>query len=343
MLDDLKIIHHRDKSDALGTVAKQWQQLQHDFSKVTVADADHIFNIVLAGMGGSALAAALAARIYAIQEPFEIVRDYDVPEYVDGDTLFIASSYSGNTEETLSALEQAQTKGATIAVIAAGGELARIAKKHGYPFYKLPEGIQPRMAAFYNLAALTQLLTSNGLIHDEAVAELREAGNWLATKMTTWLPDIATTKNQAKQLAQDCIGLSPVIYAGPLLYPAAYMWKISFNENAKNVAWCNQFSEFNHNEMAGWQSHPVDKPYKLICLRSSFDHPQIAKRFEISDKLLSGKWPHPTTVAAVGDTHLRQVLWTVALGDFVSIYTAILNNVDIASVAVQEKLKQELV
>lgn len=149
-------------------------------------------------------------------------------------------------------------------------------------------------------------------------------------------------KNEAKRLAQECIGLSPVIYGGPVLYPVAYKWKINFNENAKSVAWCNQFPEFNHNEFIGWSSHPVDKPYRIIFLHSSFDDRHVAKRFDVTEKLLSGKWPHPTEVEAVGDTRLRQVLWMILLGDFVSIYTAILNNVDPTPVALVEKLKKEL-
>jgi len=343
MLDDLKIIHNRDKSDALGIAAKQWQQLQHDFSKVPAADRGDFANIVVAGMGGSALAAVLASRAYALSKPFEIVRDYDIPDYVGPDTLFIASSYSGNTEETLAALERAETKKATIVVIAAGGKLAAVAKNQGYRLYKIPEGMQPRMAVFYNFAALTQLLASHKLLPEESVAELHGAADWLSTKIGNWLPDVGTAKNQAKQIAQDCIGLSPVIYAGPLLFPVAYKWKINFNENAKNVAWCNQFPEFSHNEFMGWVSHPVDKPYRVIYLRSSFDNAQIVKRFDVSEKLLSGKWPHPTEVIAVGDTRLRQVLWTTILGDFVSLYTALLNNVDPTPVDLLEKFKRELV
>jgi len=342
MLDDLKIIHHRDKSDALGVAAKQWQQLKHDFSKVEPVEGGDFKNVVLGGMGGSALAAALASRAYNLVVPFEIVRDYDVPEYVGSETLFIASSYSGNTEETLAALERAETKGAAVAVIAAGGKLAVTAKNKKYPLYKLPANLQPRMAVFYNLAALTQLLVSKKLLPPETVAELHGAADWLGTKIGNWLPDVATSKNEAKQIAQDCIGLSPVIYGGPLLYPVAYKWKINFNENAKNLAWCNQLPEFNHNEFMGWSSHPVDKPYRVIFLRSSFDHPQVAKRFEVSQKLLSGKWPHPNEVVAVGDTRLRQVLWTTLLGDFVSLYTAILNNNDPTPVELIEKLKKEL-
>jgi glucose/mannose-6-phosphate isomerase len=211
MLDDLKIIHKRDKSDALGIAEKQWQQLKHDFSKVAVDDIASITTIVVGGMGGSALAAKLAAQVYKLPKPFEIVQDYNLPPYVNADTLFIASSYSGNTEETLTALEQAQARGAAIAVITAGGQLAKIAQDKGYPLYKLPQGMQPRMAVFYNLAALTQLCTANGLLPPESVDELRDAADWLGTKVSSWLADVPVVKNDAKRLAQDCIGVSPVI------------------------------------------------------------------------------------------------------------------------------------
>lgn len=342
MLDDLKVIHKRDKSDALGVAEKQWQQLKHDFSKVPAVHDKDFANVVVAGMGGSGLAAKMVATVYESSVPYEIVQNYDIPEYVGPDTLFVASSYSGNTEETLSALEKAQARGVAIVVIAAAGKLVDIAKKENYPLYRMPGNMQPRMAVFYNFAALTQLLVSNGLLPPEAVPELHEAADWLSTKVSSWLPDIATAKNEAKQIAQDCIGLSPVIYAGPLLAPVAYKWKINFNENAKNVAWCNQFPEFNHNEFLGWSSHPVDKPYRVIFLRSSFDIEQIAKRFEVSERLLSGSWPHPIEVTAVGDSRLRQVLWTVVLGDFVSLYAALLNNLDPTPVDLIEKLKKEL-
>lgn len=342
MLDDLKLIHQRDKADALGIAGKQWQQLKHDFSKVTVEARGEIQNVVLAGMGGSALAAKLIKQAFEIQLPFEIVQEYTLPTYVGPQTLVIASSYSGNTEETLSCLEQAEARGAQVVVIAAGGALAKIAKDKKYPHFALPSGIQPRMAVCYNLAALTQLFVKMGLTVPEALDELQAAAAWLGPKLAGWQPTVPTAQNQAKQLAQECIGLSPVIYGGPVLYPVAYKWKIDFNENAKNVAWCNQFPEFNHNEFIGWSSHPVDKPYRIIFLQSSFDDAQVTKRFAVSEKLLSGKWPHPVEIEAVGDTRLRQVLWTIMLGDFVSIYTALLNNVDPTPVALVEKLKAEL-
>jgi glucose/mannose-6-phosphate isomerase len=165
----------------------------------------------------------------------------------------------------------------------------------------------------------------------------------LKVATAAWRPDVATKDNYAKQLALEVIGKSVVMYGGPLTYPAAYKWKISFNENAKNVAWVNQYSEFNHNEFLGWTSHPLDKPYCVIDLRSSFEHPQIQKRFELSARLLSGRRPAPQTVTAVGETLLDQLLWLVALGDFVSLYTAILNGLNPTPVDLIEKFKRELV
>ncbi len=342
MLDDLKYIHQRDKSDALGIAEKQWQQLLQKFDIPELA-GDYA-NVVYAGMGGSALSARLSMTWPGHNVPFEIVANYNIPNYVSGKTLFIACSYSGNTEETISALNEAEKTGATIVVIACGGKLEEIATEKGYVFAKIPPVSQPRFATLYILKALVMILERAGLLKAGAPEkDMEQASAFLKKSVEAWVPTVPTAKNVAKQIAQDVIGSSPVVYAGPLLGPAAYKWKISFNENAKNVAWCGQYPEFNHNEFPGWSSHPVDKPYSVIDLRTSFDHPQIQKRFEISAKLLSGKRPHPITVQAEGETLLEQLLWTVALGDFVSLYTALLNNIDPSPVNLIEKLKKELV
>jgi glucose/mannose-6-phosphate isomerase len=343
MLDDLKYIHQKDAQDALGVAEKQWQQLKQAYDTQVLEELDEnpIRNIVVAGMGGSALAASMLQAWPQTMVPFEIVRGYTIPHYVDASTLFIASSYSGNTEETLEALHEAESRDARIVVIAAGGKLAARAQEKGYPLYKLPADFQPRMAVFYNYAALTQLLAPTGLIGPKAVEELHTAADWLGQHVKNWRPDTPEKDNQAKHIALDIVGKSSVIYAG-WMFAAAYKWKINLNENAKNVAWCNQLPEFNHNEFIGWSSHPVDKPYAVIDLRSSFDHSQVKKRFEISAKLLSGKRPVPLVVEAEGDTKLKQLLWTILLGDFVSLYLALLNGLNPTPVDLIEKLKKEL-
>lgn len=344
MLDDLKVVHERDTHDALGVVQKQSTQLMYAYKTAPLQHAEQkpIYNVVLAGMGGSALAALMVQSWPGVQVPFEVVRNYEIPAYVDADTLFIASSYSGNTEETVAALSAAEAKNARIVVVAAGGKLSEVAKAKGYPLFEIPTGLQPRMAVFYNFAALVQLLHDVGLVSQDSIKTLHQAAGWLEGQLETWLPTVPSKKNYAKQIAQDLMGKSVVIYSGPRFYPVAYKWKINMNENAKNVAWCNQFPEFNHNEMLGWTSHPVDKPYAVVDLRSSFDDERVQKRFEVADKLLSGKRPAAIEVHAAGSSVLEQMLWTITLGDFVSVYLALLNGIDPTPVALIEKFKTAL-
>jgi glucose/mannose-6-phosphate isomerase len=345
-LDDLKYIHERDAHDAFGVAEKQWQQLQHEYDLGDWQPKQPIQAIVHSGMGGSALWALLSMSWPAYTLPFEVVRGYDVPAYVNEQTLFIASSYSGNTEETLSALAQAEEKGAQIVIITSGGRLADIAKEKNYLLIALPKIDKPRYGALYGLKGLITLADTLGLTaQPDAGSSLTQTADFLRAAVAQWVPTVPTTKNQAKQLAQELMGKSPVLYGGPLLAPAAHKWKISFNENAKNVAWEYAFPEFNHNEFTGWTSHPVDKPYGVVYLRSSYDNARIKKRFELSDKLLSGRWPSPLQVEAQGDTPLQQLLWTVALGDFVSLYVAMLNGVspiDVGDKDIIERFKKEL-
>lgn len=342
MLDDLKYIHERDAADALGIAEKQWQQLGYEFEDL-FQDQVEVDNIVYAGMGGSALAALLSQSWPGYNKPFEVVRDYDIPAYVSQNTYFIAASYSGNTEETLSALEQAEAVGAQIAVIAGGGKLAEIAREKNYPLAVLPKAAQPRYAVLYNLKALLCLLDQAGLLaNTEVLNELESAADFLQQAVSTWVPTVPTAQNPAKQLALDCIGKSIVIYGGDKLWSAAYKWKISFNENAKHVAWWGRYPEFNHNEFLGWTEQPTDKPYAVIDLQSSLEHPRVQKRFEVSDRLLSGRRPAPTTVAVQGNTVLEQLLWAVAFGDFVTLYTALANGLNPAPVDLIEKFKKSL-
>jgi glucose/mannose-6-phosphate isomerase len=341
MLDDLKYIHQRDGQDALGIAERQAGQLEYKYDALKIEG--NFENIVYAGMGGSALPAILSRSWPGYKVPFEVSRQYHVPAYVSEKTLFIASSYSGNTEETLSALAEAEEHGAVIAVMAAGGKLEEIAGQKGYPFLKIPKAEQPRYAVFYMLGALLTILESAGLLNQADIsAQLAEASGYLKEAVKAWTATVPTSQNPAKKLAIEVAGKSAVVYAGPLLAPVAYKWKINFNENAKNVAWWNEYPEFNHNEFIGWSSHPTQKPYSVIDLRSDLEHPRVQKRFELSDKLLSGKRPAAHVVQAEGKNLLEQLVWTIAYGDFVTIYLALCNGVNPAPVELVEKFKKEL-
>lgn len=341
MLNDLKYIHERDAQDALGAAAKQWEQLSYNFDVPKNQTRPH--NIVFGAMGGSALAALATMAWPGYTVPFEVVRGYDLPAYVSDKTLFIAASYSGNTEETLSALEQAEQRGARIMVISGGGKLAEIATKKGYPLALLPKMPVTRYTTILNMRAIISLLQNcDVLANKESLAQLESSADFLRTAMERWQPTAAIDKNPAKQLAQELMGRSVVVYSGPKLTAAAYKWKISINENAKQIAWTNQIPEFSHNEFSGWSKQPIEKPYAIIDLRSSLEHPQVQKRFVVTERLLSGVRPAPIIVEHQGKDLLEQLLWSLSFGDFVGIYLGLASGINPTPLELVDKLKQAL-
>jgi glucose/mannose-6-phosphate isomerase len=173
-------------------------------------------------------------------------------------------------------------------------------------------------------------------------ATLAATADFLQSEVKSWLPTVPTKENVAKQIAQECMGKSLVVYASTRLGSAAYRWKMTANESAKQVAWWNVFPEFNHNEFAGWSGQPEQKPYAVIELRSNLDHPRVQKRFEVTEQLLSGKRPVPMVVKVAGETIFEQLLWAVVLGDFVGTYVAILGGTNPAPLAIVDKFKQAM-
>lgn len=345
MLDDVNVLAQRDPGGALKIASLQYEQAKF---KVDICNLDndqrHISSVVVAGMGGSALAALLVKSWLKpdMAIPIEIVRTYDLPEYVGQNTLVISSSYSGNTEETITCFHQAQEKGAQLAIIAASGHLIDSAKENNIAYAQLQSGLQPRMAVIYNLCALIQILVSFGVVSESKLVEIDSLAEWLGSETAKWASDVPTVDNYAKQLAHQAVGKTAIFYGGTLTAPVAYKWKISWNENAKNVAFWNELPEFNHNEFLGWTSHPVEKPFAIFDIVSHLEHPQILKRFEVSDRLLSGMRPKSTVINLAGETAIKQLLWGSILADYVSIYLAVLNGVDPTPVVLIEKLKHEL-
>lgn len=345
MLDDLNVIKQCDAGDALGVAYMQSEQANFE-AKVEYAEHDsrQINNIIVSGMGGSALAALIVKTWLKndLDKNFEIVRTYDLPKYVNENTLVIASSYSGNTEETISCFDRAISCGAQIAVIASGGKLLEMAGQRQMAHVVLPTGVQPRMGVIYNLRALVSILVNFGIVTADKMDEISSTAEWLKSECAKWDKEVPSNINYAKQLALNALGKSAIFYGGSVTSPIAYKWKISWNENAKNLAFWNEFPEFNHNEFIGWTSHPVEKPFAIFDLVSDLEHSQIKKRFEVSDRLLSGMRPKSTVINLAGDTMIKQMLWGSILADYVSIYLAILNGINPTPVELIEKLKQEL-
>jgi glucose/mannose-6-phosphate isomerase len=343
MLDQPDFIARYDKSDVLGVMGRLPEQLSHDYPDIPgLSEMGSPTSIVLAGMGGSAqpgefIKTWLGERL---KVPFVIARDYTLPGFVGADTLVICSTYSGNTEETLSALKQAEERGAKIVCMASGGKMVDAARAGGHPLFELPTDLQPRMAVLYAVRAMTTLLERAGLVSG-ALEELAESGKWLkAQDLGQWAAKVPEQDNAAKQIASELVGHPVVVYAGAVLAFAAMKLKIAFNENAKNIAFYNYFPELNHNEFQGWLN-PQNSGLKVVELRSSLDHPRVQRRFDVTNKLLSNVWK-PIEVQAVGETPLQQLVWTIALGEHVATYLAILNQVDPEPVDLVEDFKKEL-
>lgn len=343
ILDNENVIKQRDPQGALGFAAVQPKQLTYDFRIASQKSFTRpIRNVVFAGMGGSSLVAEFARTWPAITEPFVVSKTYTLPDFVDEDTLVIVASASGNTEETLEALTHAEQKGSQIAVISHGGKLAARAQGAGYLLAQLPEVPQPRYGVFYDYRALVEILVAAGLAKPESIAELEALVEPLENATKNWTQSVPAEQNYAKQLADNIVGKTLIVYGGPLMYPAAYKWKIDANENAKNTAWCNALPEFNHNEFIGWSGHPVEKPFAVVDLISQLEHPRVLKRFELIDRMLSGMRPRATAVHLEGGSVCEHMLYAVLLGDFVTLYLALLNGVNPTPVELVEKFKKEL-
>ena len=344
ILDNLNQIKQIDTHGALDMAGKEALQLTVPLGVKNAPDTvPHLERIVVAGMGGSALAGDMARDWLDLPVPLQVVKDYVLPNHVGPSTLVIACSFSGNTEETIAAFDDARRRGAQVAIAAGKGKLIEIAETEQLPYIVMPyDGVTPRMFLATNLRAFLELFVAYGFVDGGVLDELAAASKNLAEVERVWGVDVPFKENVAKQLAWHCAGKTPIFYAGPRFRSAAYKWKIAINESAKNTAWCDEYSEFNHNEFMGWASHPVEKPFAVFNIRSSFDHPRITKRFEISDRLLSGLRPAPVEIQLEGETMLEQFLWSNILADYVSAYLGVLNGVDPAPVPLIEKLKKEL-
>lgn len=342
MLDDLHVIAQKDPQDALGFAATQPEQLTHDFG-IAAHSFDTVFeNVVFAGMGGSALAAEFSLTYPNLEVPLVICKGYDLPRFVSKKTLVICATYSGSTEETISAMEQAGERAGAVVAVSHGGKLAELASEKGYLHVELPEAAQPRTGVFAAYRALLEVLAAAKLVDTAVIDEAASLAGPLGQAVKQWAPSVPTAQNTAKQLAEKMAGKTLIAYGGPLMRPAAYKWKISANENAKNTAWSNFIPEFNHNEFIGWSSHPVEKPFAVVDLLSSFEHERVLRRFEVTDRLLSGKRPKSIDVWAEGDSVLEHMLYLILLGDFATTYLAILNGVNPTPVDLVEKFKKEL-
>ena len=300
--------------------------------------------MVVVGMGGSAIGADLVAGLLAgeARAPLLIVRGYELPGHVGDGDLVVASSYSGDTAEVLSAVETAARRGARVAALTSGGRLAAMARERGWPCLPVPYGGEPRSALGWSMLPLLAWAQQLGLIppQDAAVAE---ASGWLGRMAGELGPDRAQAANPAKALAERLHQRLPVIYGAGILAPVARRWKGQFNENAKSWAAWDELPELNHNAVCGYEQPEAARDLVMVVfLKAEGLDLRLAARYEVTQRLLDRRGIAHTTVAGRGESPLAQVLTTVVFGDWVSYYAALLNGVDPAPVPAIDFIKAEL-
>lgn len=314
--------------------------------KLNPADFSDPRNIVVAGMGGSAIAGDLARSLLTptLLVPFSVHRHYILPEYVDDESLVISSSYSGNTDETIAATEDALRRKAMIAAISTGGLLKDICELNEIPLCQIPEGLQPRAALGYSFACLMLFCEKIGLIKDYE-EEIRQTIAGLQKYREVYIEDNPVQSNTAKSLAVRLHGKAAVIYAGPTLTDGVGLrLKGQICENGKQLAWVNHFPEFNHNEIEGWNPHADQMKDQLavVILRDAEDMPQIRARMNMVRDQIKEQGFDVIELHSKGTSRTERMFSLIQLGDFASYYLAVLNEVDPTPVAAIEALKQQL-
>lgn len=346
VIETVEKIRAADPADMLGRIKDLPKQIRDAWGIAAKAQLPPAYSdvrsIAVAGMGGSAIGGDLAAALLAdeLKIPMSVHRDYGLPAYVGRDTLVIASSYSGNTEETLSAFEQARKRGAKVLVLTTGGKLAAEGRASSFPVVTFSYKAQPRAALGYSLGLVLGCLVRLGFVRDlsrdidAALADL--------AKLEERVHEGART-NDAKRLALELYGRVPFAYGAGVMGVMARRVKGQWNENAKNWSAFDVMSELNHNAVVGFPHPAVARDaLTVLLLRSDRDNPRHKIRFDVTAELLDRAGVPHRTLAFPGQNMLSEVLQMVMFTDYVSFYLALLSGADPSEVRSIDYLKERL-
>src|SRR3981081_2227924 len=290
MIESVERIRAADPDDMLGRIKDLPKQVRDAWaiaSKATIAPAySDVRNITVAGMGGAAIGGDLAAALLAdeLKIPMAVHRDYGLPAYVGRDSLVIVSSYSGNTEETLSSFEEARKRGAKVLALTTGGKIAELARVSNYLVVTFSYNAQPRAALGYSLGLVLGVLSKLGFARD--LSDDIEAALSDLAKLEERVHEGART-NDAKKMALELVGRIPFAYGAGVMGVMARRVKGQWNENAKNWSAFDVMPEFNHNGVVGFPHPPIGRgALTVLLLRSDRDNPRHKIRFDVTAELL---------------------------------------------------------
>jgi glucose/mannose-6-phosphate isomerase len=340
-IEDLKKVH--DSNNQFQVLVDSYQQIENALAIKTnfnVKSFNNIKNVIVAGMGGSAISADLLISFLSneLTIPFSSCRDYSIPNYANESSLVIASSYSGNTEETISCLKDALKRGCKIITVSTGGEVKNIASANNLPWVSLQEGFQPRFALGASFFTMLRILQTLKLIpaQDKSVNEI----------ISLWKQkgiDYSSDKNPALRTAEKLLGFIPIIYSSNKLEAVGYRLKCQFNENSKLHAFNAIIPELNHNEIVGWETF-LEKQFnaKLIAILDDDNHPQIQKRFDITRDLTQRSKVEVITLRSSEKKLKVRIMDLIYLGDWITYYLSILRGFDPSEIDYIMELKQSL-
>jgi glucose/mannose-6-phosphate isomerase len=307
-----------------------------------IAAVDAPGGLVVAGMGGSAVGARLAAGALGdrLTRPFAVADGYRLPPWTGPEHLVLASSYSGGTEETLAGYDEAVERGARRLVATTGGPLAERARRDGVPVIPLPGGFEPRAAVGYGLVAALEAAALAGAA-PSLRGELEAAAAHLEGLAAEWGPD-GDEEGEAKALARRLQGTVPIVVGAGLTAPVAYRWKCQVNENAGLPSFAGALPEVDHNEVVGWPAAGSLGRFSAVFLEDPRGHARTLVRSELTAAIAGEGAAVVERVRARGESALERMLSLVLLGDLVSLYLAVLGGVDPVDVTPISRLKDAL-
>lgn len=340
MLDDMSRIKKYDVNNMVSRIESMPEQLVEckDLTK-DLGILTKPSSIVVAGMGASGIVGDLLSDWLSndISIPITTNKTITLPRFVDEDTMLIALSYSGNTKETLLALEEGLERTSNVLCISSGGKMLDLCKEKELNHVKVPPGYPPRSALGYLFGSAAYALKSAG-IHDRG-DEVEEAASHLK-----WLRDMLatgqeTSANPAKSIATGLKGLIPIIYAYDEMRSCAKRWQTQLNENAKVLCWSTPLPEMSHNEIVGLDADEKGEKFAMVFLRDKGEPEFARNKFEFLKRRMKNK---VLEVWSEGKGRLARMMHLIYVGDFVSYYLAILRGIDPMTVEIIEEMKREV-
>ncbi|MBK9255301.1 MAG: bifunctional phosphoglucose/phosphomannose isomerase [Saprospiraceae bacterium] len=295
-----------------------------------------IFKVFVAGMGGSGIGGDYVSEIISDEcaVPYIVKKSYDIPAWIDKNTLAIVSSYSGNTEETVSALNQLKSTGAKIVCISSGGKILDIARTNQLDIIQLPAGQpSPRACLGYSLVAQLILLNKLGLIGRQIIENIKTSADLLKFEQEE-------IKLKAERIAQLLLNKTVIIYSADKTEPIALRWRQQINENSKMLSWHHSIPEMNHNEIVGWKN--ANEQLAVVFLRNKDDNKRVITRTDFVKKLLTKYTNSIVEVYSKGQSRTEKMMYLTHLGDWISWYLAVGSGVNASEIDVINQLKDIL-